>query len=116
MGMAASKWTEEELQILLENPDLDTTILAEKLGRSNNSVAQKRWKLQKPEHCMTAQFDKRPSGWYEESVGQMLIEFEPAWESWKHYHRYVEIEYAGYRETILGGLVHLRCRRDADAP
>jgi hypothetical protein len=122
MGKPSSIWGEEELSILHDNPGLSPQVLAEKLGRTVQSVAQKRHKLANPDYRvrstvrLTAQdFDERPSGWYEESIGVMLAEYEPAFEAWRHYHRYVEIQRVSSRESVLGGVLHLMCRRDAEA-
>ena len=118
---AGPNWTAEEKKIVSENMDLPNAVLAEKIGRTATSVMSFKNRFRNGPHDgrrrhLGQEFDERPSGWYEESVGQMLIDYKPAWEAWVHYHRYVEIEVAGERKSVLGGIVHLRCRRDADAP
>ena len=122
MGAPSSVWSDEEVSLLRDNLELDNRVLAEKLGRSVNSVAQKRHKLANPSvnkpsaPRLTAEFDCRPSGWYDENVGALLVEYKPAFDAWVHYHRYVEVEYTGFKGSLLGGIFFLRCRRDADAP
>jgi hypothetical protein len=121
MGKPSSIWLAEEVTLLRDNPDLEPRVLAEKLGRSIHSVAQKRHKLANPSvntpsaPRLTAEFDCRPSGWYDENVGALLIDYKPAFDAWVHYHRYVEIKYTGFKNSLLGGIFFLRCRRDADA-
>jgi hypothetical protein len=90
-----------------------TAVLAEKLGRPVIAVAQFRSRLKKPYTHDSNDFDFRPSGWYGEIVGRLLMEFPDAWETWLHYHRYVEVREMGMNAQ---GWVMLLCRRDADAP
>lgn len=105
-------WTEEDKKLVLENPEIPTQVLADKLGRTYQSVAQFRYRHKKPK-LNTLDYDTRPSGWYGETVGKLLMEFPDAWESWLHYHRYVEYKEMGMNAQ---GWVMLLCRRDADAP
>lgn len=108
-------WTEDEFNLVRSNTDLDVKVLAEKLGRSYSSVANVRVRMRR-EAQENADQDTRRSGWYEETVGVPLIEYKPAFDAWKHYHRYVEFEQVSHRYSMLGGVVLLRCRRDANAP
>lgn len=98
--------------------------LAEKLGRKASSVKNLRYRIKHPTfearkerpRSDGAEFDTRPSGWYEETIGLFLIEDEAAFRTWRHYHRYVEVEYTGEAVERITTWVTLRCRRDADAP
>jgi hypothetical protein len=109
-------WTEEEVKILLDNPDMDTRALAEKIGRTRQSVGNKRSVLTCGYKANTENYDRRPSGWYEETIGKMLVECKDAFDSWKHYHRYVECVYMGEKLERIDVWVTMNCRRDADHP
>src|SRR5689334_5401265 len=91
-------------------------VLAEKLGRTPISIRNVKSRLRGTkldyQRSPEKDFDDRPAGWYEESIGQMLVDYEPAFAAWRHYHRYVKLEVVGRRDTVLGGLIHLRCYRD----
>jgi hypothetical protein len=111
-------WSEEELAILRDNMTLPDKVLAEKLGRSRIAITGKKSRLR---HNFTStsvrkpkgqEFDTRPSGWYTETIGTLLLHYPDAFESWKHFHRYVEIIEVG---TDLGSWTHLLCRRAAEA-
>lgn len=106
-------WSEEDKAMVLDNPDMDNHVLAEKLGRTYASVIQVRHRAKTPYKKNTEDFDRRPSGWYGETVGTLLMSYAPAWETWKHYHRYVEVKIVG---EDTRGWTSLLCRRDADAP
>lgn len=117
-------WSEEEMRLLRENMHLPEKVLTDKLGRSKSAVQAMKNRVRHnrlPEQRRLErvpgghEFDTRPSGWYEEVVGKMLVEYAPAWEAWLHYHRYVEVVQTGFRDSILGGVVQLQCRRDASA-
>ena len=86
--------------------------LAEKLGRTYQAVANIRWRMGHADRKELGDFDKRPSGWYGEVVGTLLLNYEDAYSSWKHYHRYVEVKVIG--ESKLGWTT-LLCRRDKEA-
>lgn len=92
---------------------MDSVALAEKLGRTYQAVANIRWRLGHPDRKELGDFDKRPSGWYGEVVGTLLLQCEDAYSSWKHYHRYVEVKVIGGDNT---GWTTLLCRRDENAP
>lgn len=113
-------WSEAELSLLRENMTLPDKVLAEKLGRSRIAVTGKKSRLR---HNFTSaskrkpkgqEFDTRPSGWYTEVVGTLLLHYPDAFESWKHYHRYVEIREIGSRPGDSNA--YLFCRRDSQAP
>lgn len=113
-------WSAEEIRILEENPALPLKVLAEKLGRTKSAVQVARSRLKNYKSVVERkkpspawEHDVRPSGWYEETVGTMLLECEDAYASWRHYHRYVIVEMDGDDEM---GWTHLRCYRDANAP
>jgi len=106
-------WTDEEKALVHANPDLDTRVLADKLGRTYQSVVQFRYRTKSSYKHNTEDFDRRPSGWYGETIGTLLMHYGDAWKTWKHYHRYVEVKIIG--EDNLGW-TSLLCRRDADAP
>lgn len=110
------------MRLLKENMHLPEKVLTDKLGRSKSAVQAMKNRVRHgnpPRNLKAAadgkEWDTRPSGWYEEVVGQMLVDYAPAWEAWLHYHRYVEVVQTGFRDSILGGVVQLRCRRDASA-
>lgn len=112
-------WSEEDIRILEENPTLPLKVLAEKLGRTKSAVQVARSRLknyksvvERKKPAPSWEHDVRPSGWYSESVGILLTEYAPAFDAWKHYHRYVIIEH-DFTDAL--GWVHLRCYRDADA-
>jgi hypothetical protein len=115
VSKAARPWTDEERELVRSSPSTDTTVLAEKLGRTYQAVANLRFRMKSGIRHSTADYDIRPSGWYEETIGQMLIECEDAFSAWKHYHRYTEIEYLGKTGDRLYTWVTLNCYRDADA-
>ena len=111
--MSHQPWNDEETQILLDNPDMDTRALADKLGRTYLAVFHKRRILERKFKENTEDFDRRPSGWYVEVIGTLLLHYPDAFETWKHFHRYVEIREAG---SVGGSWSYLLCRRDAQAP
>lgn len=117
-------WSAEESAIVRENPDLTCKVLADKIGRSESGVRNERLRQKKAagestrkyvKGLATWEFDERPSGWYGEKIGLLLVEYQEAFEAWKHYHRYVEVLYVG-QEMAGFGWVSLWCRRDASAP
>lgn len=115
---AGPNWTDEEKRIVTENPDLPAKVLADKIGRTEIAVRNFRHRLVHGagggrRNHLGQDFDKRPSGWYGEVVGTVLMDYEDAWKSWKHYHRYAEVIVTG---TSSMGWTTLLCRRDADAP
>lgn len=111
-GTAKSTWTEEDLQILRENPNTPLRNLADKLGRSISSVSVQKSRVARGRNTGTEEdFDTRPSGWYEETIGMLLLEFPDAFETWKHYHRYTVVEHVEEARSW----VTLRCFRNADA-
>jgi hypothetical protein len=116
-------FTEEDIEIIKNNPLMSERALADKLGRTPTSIKNVRYRIKhrgfegsgSRSHSDAPQFDERPSGWYTEVIGTLLMQFPDAFESWKHYHRYVEIKEAG---TPYPGdsYTYLFCRRDAEAP
>lgn len=113
-------WTTEEKQLVMDNPDLPEDVLAEKIGRTPNAVRDFRHRLKYGAHGIQRndqgqQFDERPSGWYGEHIGLLLMlpGFEDAFGAWLHYHRYVEYKVV---ERPHRGWIYLMCRRDASAP
>ena len=111
--MLSQPWSDEEIQILRDNPDMATTALADKLGRTYQSVSHKRQNLIREFKANTDDYDRRPSGWYTEVVGTLLLSYPDAFETWKHFHRYVEIKEVG---TGSDSWTYLFRRRDAQAP
>lgn len=115
-------WSEADKQLILDNMTMPIKVLAEKLNRTPVSVTCMKYRLQNDTTSTRMRkrygqdFDDRPSGWYEETIGALLMEDEDAFASWRHYHRYVELEYAGEVPERITMWVTLRCRRDADAP
>lgn len=106
-------WTDAEVAVVRDNLDVDSDVLAEKLGRSRHAVNQVKLRLRRG--ALTGdrlEYDTRPSGWYEETVGSLLLEFPDAFTAWCHYHGYVE---AHPVETHSVNWVTLRCRRDESA-
>ena len=113
------RWAEEDIALLQDNLDMPIRLLAEKLGRSYGAVqlAKSNLKLHGTVRTPTQktaaeELDNRPSGWYVEAIGVLLLEFPDAMETWLHYHRYTEIQFV----EESGSWVTLRCYRDADAP
>lgn len=114
-------YADDEIKTVRDNPWMSANALAEKLGRTPKSVKNLRYRIKHPVFEVSrrrpeAEFDERPSGWYEETVGLLLIQDDDSFETWKHYHRYVEIEYTGEVKDRITSWVTLRCRRDADVP
>ena len=118
---AGPNWTEEEKQLIRDNMTLPDKVLAEKLGRTRVAVTGMKYRMRnkisnQERHKREGKtFDTRPSGWYEETIGLLLIQDADAFETWKHYHRYVEVIYAGEIRERITMWVTLKCRRDADA-
>lgn len=115
---AGPNWTAEEKALIQENMHVPDKVLAEKLGRSAFAINAMKYRLRNHivrKAPMMREFDVRPSGWYEEAVGVMLVECADAFSTWRHYHRYTEIEYTGFKDSLLGGIIFMKCRRDADA-
>lgn len=116
---AKPNWSEEELTLLRENMDLPDKVLAEKLGRSSIAVNSKKCHLRngttstQQRKPLGQDFDERPSGWYVEVIGTLLLSYSDAYETWKHFHRYVEVKEIG---AVAGSWTYLLCRRDAQAP
>lgn len=111
-------WTDEEKRLVIENPELSVAVLAEKLGRTKIAVYNFRHRIiygsgYGKRVKLGQEFDTRPSGWYRETIGTMLMEHEDAWQAWLHFHRYVEVKMESNDER---GWTTLMCRRDADAP
>lgn len=94
---------------------MSAVVLADKLGRTRQSIANKRYVLGIDYRPNTQDYDRRPSGWYDETVGGMLIACKDAFGAWRHYHRYVIVEYDGEVKDRIDSWVTLRCYRDADA-
>lgn len=117
------RWNDEDVQLIRDNPHLTEWELADKLGRTRKAVHHQRVRMELVKHRAKstraksdpADFDTRPSGWYDETIGSLLIQCSDAFETWKHYHRYVEVIYDGEAREKLGSWVTLQCRRDADA-
>jgi hypothetical protein len=107
-------WSENEIKVLRDNPDMDTVALSEKMGRTYQSVANKRRILGGTFKENTEDFDRRPSGWYVETIGTLLLHYPDAYETWKHFHRYVEIKEVD--SQARDSWTYLLCRRDAQAP
>jgi len=91
---------------------MDTVVLAEKLGRTWQAVANIRWRMGHTERKQ-GDFDLRPSGWYGETVGTLLLAYPDAYSTWKHYHRYTEVKVIG---EDTAGWTSLLCYRDAASP
>lgn len=117
------RWADEDVKLILDNPQLSEWDLAAKLGRTRKAIHHQRVRMELTKRRTRstrvksdpADFDQRPSGWYEEVIGSLLIECKDAFDTWKHYHRYVEVVYDGEAREHLGSWVTLQCRRDADA-
>lgn len=103
-------WTDAEVAIVRDNLDMDADVLAEKLGRSKHAVSQVKLRLRRgaPKGDKPV-YDTRPSGWYEETVGSLLLEFPDAFGSWCRYHGYAEVHPV---QSHSATWVTLRCRRD----
>lgn len=106
-------WSDREIQVLRDNPGMATTALADKLNRTYQAVSRKRHNLARSYKANTEDHDRRPSGWYTEVVGTLLCAYPDAFETWRHFHRYVEIKEAG---SGCDSWTYLLCRRDAQAP
>lgn len=105
-------WTAADVQFVEENRHEDSKLLAEMLGRTPHAIAQLKTKLRKhddeiPESC---DYDIRPSGWYEDTIGILLLSFPDVMATWRHYHKYVKVIYV---ETQRTGWVTINCYRDA---
>lgn len=111
--MPPRPWSEEDLRLLRDNPDMATTALADKLGRTYQAVYRARQNLARPFRENTEDYDLRPSGWYVECIGTLLTHYQDAFSSWKHYHRYVEVKPLAPGSS---GWTYLLCRRDKNAP
>lgn len=123
--MPKNKWSPQELAFVRENPYMDPDVLSDKIfaatgsRRNHKGVYHMQRRVVKGTDPDTGKsdasfdFDERPSGWYEETIGLLLLDYPDAMKTWAHYHRYVEIEHVN---TTATGWVTLRCRRDADAP
>lgn len=115
---AGPAWTDEEKRLVTENMHVPDKILAEKIGRTRVAVTNFKNRVRHGpgggrRNHLGQDFDKRPSGWYGEVIGTLLMNCEDAWESWKHYHRYVEIVVVSEDHS---GWTTLLCRRDKNAP
>lgn len=119
---AGPTWTAEDKQLIRDNMDLPDKVLAEKLGRTRIAVTNIKSRLRhnvshRERHQREGKtFDTRESGWYEETIGLLLIQDPDAFATWKHYHRYVEVIYDGEIRERITMWITLQCRRDADAP
>jgi hypothetical protein len=106
-------WTEEEDQILRDNPELPDRVLADKLNRTAEAVEVRKRRLYKPRAPRKDfgwEFDTRPDGWYVEIIGVLLVECPDAFESWLHYHSYKEVKQLGPERCSE---VTLLCRRES---
>lgn len=97
---------------------LPEKVLMDKLGRSRSSITMMKTLIRRngsryARDYQNRDFDTRPSGWYGEVIGTLLLGYADAYDTWKHYHRYVEVKVIG--EDKLGWTT-LLCRREADAP
>lgn len=111
--MLKRPWSAGEVQVLRDNPDMAVTALAGKLNRTYQAVSRKRQNLLRGYKANTEDCDRRPSGWYTEVVGTLLCTYPDSFETWKHFHRYVEIKEIG---SDCDSWTYLLCRRDAQAP
>jgi hypothetical protein len=108
-------WTEEEISLIRENMTMPDAALGEKLNRSTQAIGHLKHRLRRGEDAHvspTQEFDLRPSGWYGEVIGTALMDYEDAWNSWRHYHRYVEVKIISSDDR---GWTSLLCRRDENA-
>lgn len=112
-------WSEEDKALLLDS-SIPTAVLAGRLGRSPKSVTSARINLKKklgiPRRVyrvteeVETDYDLRPAGWYEETIGLILFDYPDALGAWKHYHSYTELEVVEEHAT---GWITMRCYRDA---
>src|SRR5512146_3379690 len=97
-------WHSIELEFIQENLDVHPAVLAEKLSalygpRTTKAVYHMQRRLGRKMQPRTrrgtelAEFDERPSGWYAETIGALLLDYPDAMCSWEHYHRYVEFKH-----------------------
>jgi hypothetical protein len=111
--MAGNSWSEEDDQVIRDNAGIPVKVLADKIGRSVNSVSQRRHRLLHGRPKVEgAEYDERPSGWYSERIGTLLLNYQDAYQSWKHFHGYTEVKHV---DTGTDGWTTLLCRRDANA-
>lgn len=114
-------FSDEEIALVRENSWMPASDLARKLGRKPASIKNLRYRLKNPTFEVRksrprsdpADYDTRPSGWYREHVGTLLTHYADAYDTWKHYHRYVEVIHV---RSSHDGWTDLLCRRDAEAP
>jgi hypothetical protein len=120
-----ARWTEEEDTLIRENPDVPAEVLAAKLNRATGSVWRRKSQLGvhvTENWCATGRrrdgeesdTDTRPSGWYVEVIGTLLMHYEDAFNSWKHFHRYTEVKVMSADDRR--GWTTLLCRRNSIAP
>lgn len=112
--MSGATWTEEDLQVVRDNPLMNARVLGEKLGRTAEAIYHARDRLKNPRRVTHLDYDERPAGWYGEVIGTLLMQYPDAYTSWKHFHRYVEVK--EIESALPGGWTQLLCRRDPEAP
>jgi hypothetical protein len=107
-------WSEEEIELIRNNYDLSAHVLADKLGRSVSSVYHARRRIKNKifdrNTSEKLEWDERPSGWYVEIIGVLLVECPDAFESWLHFHGYQEVKQLG---PVRCSEVTLLCRRES---
>lgn len=89
---------------------MDPNVLAEKLGRSRHAINQVKSRIRRGGRSDEVDFDTRPSGWYEETIGILMLDFPDVMATWRHYHQYIEVHYV---QSDVLGWVSVRCYRDA---
>jgi hypothetical protein len=106
-------WTPEDIAFVRENRGESTKLLGEILGRTPHAIAQLKTKFNKEENTAPelADIDRRPTGWYQDTIGILLLSFPDVMATWRHFHKYVKVE---YMETQKTGWVTVKCYRDAD--
>lgn len=96
-GRVCAKWTAEDSQVITDNWDTTAQELADRLGRSVQSVRNERMrqrraagvpvtvpKMEVPEQDLW----KRKPGVYEKVVGRLLLEDKECMAAWMHAHGY----------------------------
>jgi hypothetical protein len=115
---AGPNWTQAEKDLVSDNMAMPDSVLAEKLGRTAVSINCMKYRLRhetsstRMRKPISQERDMRPSGWYTEVIGTLLMECPDAYETWKHFHRYVEVK----ELSADPSWTHLLCRRDTEAP